>query len=131
MGPNFGGNFGVIIINKPPTKHPLPENTLKTSEIETLSDNDESVGLHLFSGYPFSNTHTNPIHKDVEIIQPVATHSAVSSAGSSLSGYMFIYLDIIAPARVGSILSRVTRIIPDCNERCIYFYNFNKPILRI
>lgn len=109
-----------LIINKNTTK---AETTLKTTEINVSTENDESVGMHLFSGYPFSSVHKNPIPKDVEIIRPVNTHSAVSSAGSSLSGYMFIYLDIIAPARVGSILSRVTRIIPDCHERCIHFSN--------
>lgn len=109
-------NDANLIINKPPTKQHSPE-------IESLSDNDESLGMHLFSGYPFTNKHKNTIPKDVEIIKPIPTHSAVSSANSSLSGYIFVYLDIIAPARVGSILSRVSRIIPDCHERCIHFHN--------
>lgn len=96
---------------------------MKTTDNEGTTDNDDSVGMHLFSGYPFSNIPKKSIHvpKDVEIIQPVATHSAVSLSSSSLSDYMFIYLDIIALSRVGSILSRVSRIIPDCHNRCIHF----------
>lgn len=88
---------------------------------------DSTVGMHLFSGNPISH-HTKPnnkpaetINKDVELINPVSTHSAVSASSGKLSGYIFVYLDILWPRRIGSISSRVLKIIPNCGERCIRF----------